>query len=489
MKLNKSIQFRDFSRGTIRTVQSSIVPQNSFKLALNLDSDKELGSLITRLGTGIVGVQAVASATCYGMAYFRDTVGTNHALLGVFSDGANNDIYDMSTGTKSLQDDTKDLKTRFCTFLDSIVRVNGTDACKSFNGTAWATTAGAFDVANMPKGTVVIEWRDQVYTAGVSTSPSILYYSGIADPTARTISWTVGNGQIEIEQEDGGGAITALEKVPGYLLIFKERTLKRWDGNSTYPEDLINVGTPTQEAVCRGLGAVLFGNQEGVWVTNGSYPQMISESIQDLWDAIPAANISSIATYCDGRYAYIYVGDISLDGNDYTNILFRFNLKKYLSSGTECWDIFSYYSDFTVFTWYISSSSKVIVAGDKNGQAIQLNTGYTDYHSTVQPITYSLETQDIEFGTRGKLKEIIAMNVFSKNMTLGQLMYRANSSKDEDWKIINNLKQDIEETADFKIKGNYFNFKITGITDSGQVKIIGFEIPEQSIDIKQNAKE
>jgi hypothetical protein len=83
----------------------------------------------------------------------------------------------------------------------------------------------------MPLGKVEIEWKDRVYTAGVASAPDILYYSSIADPDARTVAWVSdgtdsGAGDIAIEQEDGGGGVTALEKVPGYLLIFKERTNK-----------------------------------------------------------------------------------------------------------------------------------------------------------------------------------------------------------------------------------------------------------------------
>lgn len=486
MKNNKPLIYRDFSRGTIRTVQTSVCPKNSFKLALNLDSDKELGSLVSRQGTGLIGAQAVASAQCYGIHYHRDTVGSNHKLFGVFSDGVNNDIYLMSTGAKSLEDDTAGQKTRFCTFLGSTVRVNGTDACKSFNGTAWVTTGGAFDEDSMPIGAVVTEWKDRVYTAGVGASPNSLYYSTVADPDARTISWTVtaddpdSAGQIEVEQEDGGGDITALEKVPGYLLIFKERSMKRWDGNSTYPEDLISVGAPTQEAVCRGREMVFFANQEGFWVTNGGYPKRISKPIQDLWDAISKANLSSIATFCDETYVYVYVGDITLGDNTYSNILFRYSID------SQSWDIWSYYHDFTCFTWYISSSEKIIVAGDKNGQAIQLNTGNTDYYSTLQPITYSLETQDLDLGSRRRIKELSNVCVYSQNIRNGQVFYRANSDRDKDWKSIRNITQDVEEIDNFKANGNWFNLKLTGITDSGQVKIQGFEFPEEAISITDN---
>lgn len=486
MKNNQVITLRDWSGGTIRTVQSIICPGNSYKMGLNLDSTKEIGSLVSRLGTDIVGTQAVNNATCYGIYYHRDSIASNHKLFGVFPDGANNDIYDMSTGSKSLEDDTKNLKTRFCTFLNSTVRINGTDAVKSYNGSSWVSSGGAFDEADMPKGTVVIEWKDRIYTAGVSSSPSILYYSTVADPDTRTISWTVSvddpdsAGQIEIEQEDGGGSITALEKVPGYLLIFKERTMKRWDGESTYPDDLISVGAPTQEAVCRGREMVFIANQEGVWVTNGGYPKKISKPIQDLWDAIPAANLDNIATICDESDVYVYVGDITLNQNTYSNICFKYNID------SQSWNIYSYANDFTCFTWYISSSEKVIVGGDKDGQAIQINTGNTDYNGI--PITYSLETQDIEFGAQGRYKEVSEIIAFTRNLRTGQILYRSNSDSDKDWKSIGNITNDVEN-RDFKAKGNWFNFKITGMTDTGQVKIQGIVFPEQSINVIENVTE
>lgn len=481
----QAVFLRDWSRANVRTVQSSIAPLNSAKLALNFDSDVEIGSMVSRLGTDIVGTQTVSGATCYGLHYFRDTVGSGHKLFGVF----NGTIYDMLTGSSSLTGDTSGLKTRFCTFLDSVVRVNGTDACKSYNGSAWVTSGGAFDEADMPKGTVVTEWKDRVYTAGVSTAPDILYYSTVADPDARTVSWTVtaddpdSAGQVELEQEDGGGAITALEKVPGFLLIFKERSMKRWDGASTYPEDLIGVGAPSQEAVCRGREMVFIANQEGVWVTNGQYPKKISKPIQDLWDEIPAANLSSIATFCDESYVYIYVGDITLGDNTYSNICFKYNID------SQTWDVYSYYDDFTVFTWYLSSSKRVIVAGNKDGEAIQLNTGNTDYHSTVQPITYSLETQDLEFGGRGNMKEINMVTVLTENCRLGQFQYRANSNRDKDWKSIRNVTNDVEEIKAFSAKGNWFNFKLSGITSTGRVKILGLEFPAQSISVNENVTE
>ena len=481
MKIQQAISFRDWSRGVIRTVQSAICPPNSFRLGLNLDSNEEIGSVVSRKGTDIVGVQS-AGTTCYGLHYHRDSVATNHKLFGVFSNGVTNDIYDMSDGTLSLAGDTQNRKTRFCTYLNSTVRINGYDIVKSYNGSAWVDTGGTFDEADMPKGNVVIEWHDRIWTAGVATSPSIIYYSTVADPDARTISWTVtaddpdSAGYIEVEQEDGGGGITALSKVPGYLMIFKERSMKRWDGSSTFPDDLVGMGAPHQEAVCQGREFAFFANQQGVWVTNGGYPKKISKPIEDLWNEIDTDNI---AMHCDEEDVYVYVGDITLNQNTYSNICFKYNLD------SQSWNVYSYAHDFTCFAWYIDGQ-KVIVGGDKDGQAIQLNTGNTDYPSV--PISYSLETQDLEFGAQGRYKEISEMVAFTRNLTAGQIHYRSNSESEKDWKSIGNITNDVEN-REFKCKGNWFNFKISGVTDSGPVKIQGFVFPENSINIVENVKE
>jgi len=561
--------FQDFSKGHYRTANESIVPMNSVKLAINMDSDTELGALVSRKGTDRIGAQAVASATCYGAHYFRDTVGTSHTLFGVFtptttgtftvdagtnvitstthglsngdlirvssattlpagltaatnyyvinsaastfkvsatSGGTEIDItdagtgthtwthygsriYNMATGAASLTGETSSLKTRFCTFLDSMVRVNGTDVCKAFNGSAWVTTGGAFDVANMPKGTVVMEWKDRVYTAGVSTSPNLLYYSSVADPATRTVAWTAdgtetGAGTLALEQEDGGGSITALGKVPGYFLAFKERTMKRWDGSSTYPEDLINTGVLTQEAVTWGRGMCFFGNQEGVWATNGDYPQRISQPIQDLWDAIPAANMSSIAAKCTEKHVYFYVGDIAIGDNTLTNICLKYNID------AQTWDIYSYYSDFTVFIDYVDSNSKrVVLGGDKNGQLLQINTGNTDYHSTLQPITWSVESQNMDYGYPGLIKKVIAITTLTRNVRRGMVLCRVNSDRDQDWKPVSGkINDDVSEFKEFEVVGHRFNWKLTGITDTGQVKVKGFDFPDNSVLVTANVK-
>jgi hypothetical protein len=142
-----------------------------------------------------------------------------------------------------------------------------------------------------------------------------------------------------------------------------------------------------------------------------------------------------------------------------------------------------------VFTWYLSSGARVVVGGDSDGQSLQINTGDTDFHSTVQPITWSFETHDIDFGLPGNMKEFDRITWFSRNIRNGQCMARVDSDKDADWQFVGNVKNDVEDIRSFKEKGNRIQFKLTGISDSGQVKLLGFELPPSTVDLRQNETE
>lgn len=482
----KSIEYRDFSLSVQRKIQNSKALAGSVRMALNMDSTVETGSLVSRLGTGIVGTQQQSSKPCLGLGNFRDSVGTSNKLFAVFSNGTTNTVHDVIDGTKDLTGDTKDLATRFCTYLDSIVRVNGVDAVKSFNGTSWVTTGGAFDEANMPLGNLVIEWKDRIYTAAVSTTPDTLYFSSVANPSTRKVSWTVGNGFIMVSQEDGGGGIRALEKVPGYLLIFKERTMKRWDGTSTYPEDLIDQGAPTQEAVCRSKEICYFINYKGIWVTNGGYPVRISRPVQDLIDAIPTANLSKLCCRGDDEFVYFYIGTVTVKNDTFTNIVLKYNIEE------QNFDVYSYGNNFQQLIKYVDSNgTQLVVGGDDNGNVIQINTGYTDYATTPTPITWTVETHQMDWGLRDRIKEIMRLITFSENISTGVALFRANSSNGYDYKNIGKIRTETEELKDFplKIRGNYFNLKFTGVTSTVQVKFMGFKFPDNSIILSQNTKE
>jgi len=472
MGVLKAKSYNDFSKGNWQSVSASSVPENSVELALNMDSDRILGSLLIRGGSSLVNAQILAGKTVLGLHNFRDNLGNGDKLFAVVSDGTNSDIYDVITGLKSLEDDTKDLDTNFLTYLGSSLRLNGTDVPKSWNGTAWESINGAFDVANLPTGSKgAIEFKDQVYVYGRTDSPDRLDKSSIADPVTKTISWTVGTGLgfIIPEQEDGGGGITGLAKVPGYLLIFKRRTLKRFDGTSTFPEDLVSVGAPSQKAIVMAAGLVFFMNENDAWVTAGGAPKGIgSFMVRDIVKSVSAADMLKVCGGSDEEHVFFSIPSCTMSGETYTNVVLKYNILQ------NTWDIRQYPTFITSFSKTLDTSGEVYVTyGNNDGSVFVLDAGTSDGGKS---ISWSVQTHDLEFGQRMFKKEIERMGVITEGVSTGMALYRT-SHKPEEWTSLGKIDTETKDLNGLKLKGNYFNFKFTGKSETGGVEFISIEFP------------
>lgn len=391
-------------------------------------------------------------------------------LFAVLSDGTNNDIYDVITGSKSLEDDTKDLRTRFLTYLNSALRLNGTDAAKAWNGTAWLTTGGAFDLANLPAGAkYAIEFKDRVFVAGMGEAPDRMDYSGIANSSTRAVSWTSGNGFIIMEQEDGGGGITGLGKVPGYILAFKKRSMKRWDGSTTFPEDMINQGAPSQEAIAMAQGLCFWVNENGAWVTEGGRPKKISTyTVDKIIASCSASDLQNVASGTDEEHVFWSFASVTMAGEVYTNVVLKYNILQ------NTWDVRQYPTLHRVYADYVDSAdAHFLILGDDDGTVRKIDVGDDDDGT---PIYYSLETHDWRFGFRMFLKSIARMGLITRNISNGSLLWR-NTHNAEDWQPLATVNSEVTDITK-EIRGSCFNFKLHGHTVSGRATVESFEFPE-----------
>jgi len=384
------IKQQDFSGGMI-SVNTSLAPANTVDLLLNMDADIEIGSAVSRLGTATIGAQLVSGKTILGLAQHIDvdTPGNNKLFATLNAAGdATSVIYDVIAGSTTQTGLTASTKMRFLTYNGATLAINGADAERSYTSGGWITTGGAFDLANIPSSNKVnlcIEFLDRVYLAGDTAHLTRLYYSGVSNGS--TVSWTVGNGYVDIESEDAGGPITALGKVPGYILVFKERSMHRWNFSSAFPESLIQIGTPSQESVVMGGGLCAFYSNsnegaKGFYITNGGRPECISQDntrpIKKWVDAISSSNEANIAGWATDRYFCWSVGDLTVDGETYTNVVLKYN--RLLNQ----WSMRTYPQYFKVFTNYLVSSVNTTVGGGNDGTVYRMDKQgvYTDATTT-----------------------------------------------------------------------------------------------------------
>jgi hypothetical protein len=395
---------KDFTGGMISDANVSLLPENSVSLAVNFDFDVEIGSAVTRPGTEGVGSQLVAGKSILGLAQHIDNADASHnklfATINVSNDGTSV-IYDVLAGTTSVTGLTASKKMRFLNFNNALLAINGADGERSYTSAGWITTGGAFDLANFPgsdKCNLCASFLSRVYAAGDTANPSRVYYSGVS--TGGAVSWTVGNGYVDIDVNDGAGPITAFGKVPGYLLFFKERSMTRWNFSSAFPESLIQIGTPSQESVVMGGGLCAFysasnESAKGFYITSGDRPICISQDnsrpIKKWVDAIPTdANVCGWAT--DRGFAWS-IGSVTVDGESYSNVVLKYN--RLLNN----WAVRTYPTQFKVFAPYLVSGVNTIVAGNDNGTIIRIDkVGAVTDAPNATAIPWKLRQQHQTFG-------------------------------------------------------------------------------------------
>jgi len=469
-RLDPQIVMGDVTHGVITGVSPRIAPRNSVEHAVNLVFDETLGEAEVRAGSARVGDAAVnGSSDIDGLFHFVDSEGGSNSKVLASAGGTIFQLQGDNTWATSLTSDTAGVKKRFATFLDSVVRVNGTDDPKSFDGSAWATSGGAFDLANMPNGKFVIVFKDQVIVAGVSGAPDTLQISSI--PTSGAISWTSGNRSITVDP-DSNGNITGIGKIAGLLIVFKDDAMYRWNNRATEPDALIDVGCSSHESIAVGGNLMFFFNEQGVWATQGGYPLFISSRIQKWVDAVSASNRDDVTGHCDGKHYWCSVGDVTLKGVTYSNVVFKYSLQM------KSWAVLSYATRPLFFAKYRSSGSDLVIYGDASSNVVQIDTGTTDFDGS--SIAYEIETHRLDFGSRARVKEIKEHLIgYGEELTDAHLsILEGDAQHPTPIGAMNGDVSYMEVKRD--IRSKYFKFKVSGTAATAQ-RFSGIEIPNISI--------
>src|SRR3990167_1413860 len=482
-----SFRQRSFAGGLVAGINTSLKPEGSVGFAINFDFDSELGAAVSRLGTFIVGGQMVAGKSILGL--HNHVAGATSTLFSAINDTDDatvvmyNEVGDVVvTGLMASK------KVRMLTFNAATLIINGADAERSYTAAGgFITTGGAFDLANIPGSNLnnlCTVFLDRVYLAGDTTNPSRLYYSGVS--SSGTVSWTVGNGNVDIDVGNDKGAITALGRVPGYILIFKNRSMTRWNFSSAFPEEMISYGTPSQEAVVSAGGVCAFysnsnEHDKGFFMTNGGAPVPISHDnarpIKKWIDAIPASSEASIAGRAINNGFAWSIGDVTVDRQVYHNVELRYN--RILNQ----WSARMYPTKFTVYASYLDGEGRnVTVAGDSDGCVIELDRPerYVDYVTVngepgEQAINYDIRTHQEKHGLNN-LKQVSDKLVFDTRFGQGATPYVIVDDKETIECV--SLSRDVGEVKLPKnLVGSFFQYGLRGSMSNGRLTLKEIEVP------------
>jgi len=128
-----------------------------------------------------------------------------------------------------------------------------------------------------------------------------------------------------------------------------------------------------------------------------------------------------------------------------------------------------------------SNGDEILIGGDDDGQVWDLmDSSNLGDGASATPFHWTLWHNQLEFGSRGRLKEIDRMVVYSEGIQNGTVFCRTHQKKNFE-PLRGTINDEIAEIM-HDLKGNYFEYRIQGRGVAGQ--IIGFDFPEP--DIKQS---
>jgi hypothetical protein len=452
----------NYNNGIVReaAVDSTLVPQNTVEFAQNFNFDI-IGGVQTRQGLTLLGSQIVASTPVYGMTNYRNNAGTNYKALAKVG----SDVYSYGgSGWNAVRGSlTTDSKASFTNFVDYTFMVNGNanQVCSTYNGSG---VFGSTNVASLPKGDFIENYRSRIWVADNSTDK--VYYSNVVT-TAGTI--TGGSEYIQVSPQDGE-RITGLKRHSRALLVFKNNHIYRiFSINAADPDPSITVGTYSNESIVETKSGLFFHHPNGFYQFSfDGNPQEISRPIIDIVQNITRTNYNNIAGWCDDDHVYWSVGDVTVGGITYANLVCRYTLS------TQIWTLYSYSTQITSSALYDNGTTLTQLVGDEDGNVLQFNTGYSDNGS---PINYDLTTHWMYFtnlkSTAKSINEIAVIHENAQGMVVSYQLDGDNYSK---WRSIGSISKDLYQIMALNAK-NFIRirFRISGNSTGYPMLFRGFE--------------
>ena len=457
-------------------VDETLVPQNSLELSLNMHGDR-IGSLQGRLGTTLLGTQLTDNTPILGMGLYRNNAGTIYGALAKV--GTVVKAYLGSSWANVRTGLTEASKARFTNFVDYtfMVNGNGSEDMQTWGGTGNFSTTYT---SNAPKGDFIENYRSRIWIADKSDDK--VYYSDVVT-TAGAIEWPVATQYIQISPADGE-SITGLKRHPRMLLVFKQNHIYRlYNNNNTDPDPAINRGTYSQESIIEAKDGIYYHHPTGFYkFVDGGDQEEISRPIIDIIKAIPRANYENIAGWEDDDHVYWSVGDVTLNGIVYSNLVCRRTIS------TQIWTVYSYPTEIRSTVVYDNGTTLTQLLGDDDGNVLQFNTGNTDNGT---PIYYDVISHWMYFTSNKQFqKSFSKLLAFHENAQGLKLSYQVDTDNQKNtnnvWKNIGDLKEDIYETLSCNCKNfTRWRIRITG-SNTGTPSIFrGFEI----VDLTTQEKE
>ena len=264
--------------------------------------------------------------------------------------------------------------------------------------------------------------------------------------TGTSQTFWVGSNFFEVDTNDGD-VITGLGENSGRLLIFKRRSLYRWNGTSAPEKVKGSPGTVSNRSIVTMKSlpvTIYFANidgQAGFYAYDGKSTVLISRKVLDYINGISSSNYASTSAWQTGDLYKCYVGDIT---DTDKNISIAKAVFVYDISANAIWfeSLGDTLQDTTTF---VESGADNLYACNDGTQVFQLESGTTD--DTVNYSWY-VETGPIYTVSGSEInKEFQGLEIFVERGFGASVQYKIigneNGNDDKEWRSIGQITNNL----------------------------------------------
>ena len=305
--------------------------------------------------------QITASQDMLGGIDFQRVSGTHTHVVAI--DGSSNaEIYIDVNGTWTSQSQslTKNNKVRFAysPALDYLFACNHADATRSYQA-AWSTST---NVTDAPKAKYIKAFGQRIWlfncVVGADSFVSRAYYSTTVETSP--ITWDTTEGWNTFND-----VITGVGRNGQNMFIGCQTGCWIWTLSDAQYQ-VSGHGCVSHDGITDYGSWTFFPSFDGMYLFNGSQDTLISSAVQDYWDAIPNANLSSIQSKVLEHHLYISIGDVTVDGRALANVVLDYNILQ------NSWGRMSLGENVEDMHIYTESTGKELFFGNDDGEVFQM---------------------------------------------------------------------------------------------------------------------
>lgn len=440
----------------VRNISDFLRGSTGLAHAINYNSDT-VGLLEGRPGYSEVGT-AVAAYAINGLRPFSPA-GAMSVLLAV-TNGASTSQINKSTGgvwSNITSAPIKDAKYSMEEFLNLCFIAGASDTTfvtQAVIDSSYAYSTVNANLTGMPKSRFIRRYKDQLYCWNLENYESRLQWSSI--PTANAITWPTENYAL-IPDDQGGDKGMGMDENSENLLLFKQRSIWTWNGDSV--NQVSAIGTCASRSIASVNNVTFFLSRGGIYAYAGALPKRISKPIQKWINGIDQSQIQNAVGWTDEDHYYCYVGSCVVDGISYTNIALRFTI----SDST--WYVYKYGHTFTAAaTWVDANGKERTYLGTSIGKvekmAQDVDGIYTDDGSA---IFSSFRTGRIYGKVPGFKQKIDEIKIFCDKIGNLKIKYRGDGG---DWSYEDQIKLDVQTLSKNPPGAYYYEIEGTSSTET-----------------------